>query len=128
MTSFGGSGFTADLAAALKSPSLRGAGLTDEDLDFENDLLEDAIATGPANGPVLQRLMSAPVATQDDGDAEETVDDAAFDDRKEELASMHPTLTSKTQFLNKGFMERCALMDGFDVIGTHLRSLLTSAP
>ena len=114
MTSFGGSGFTADLAAALKSPSLRGAGLTDEDLDFENDLLDDGLATGP----VLQRLMSAPVATQDDGDAEETVDDAAFDDRKEELASMHPTLTSKTQFLNKGFMERCALMDGFDVIGT----------
>ena len=74
MTSFGGSGFTADLAAALKSPSLRGAGLTDEDLDFENDLLDDGLATGPANGPVLQRLMSAPVATQDDGDVEEHAD------------------------------------------------------
>ena len=114
MTSFGGSGFTADLAAALKSPSLRGAGLTDEDLDFENDLLDDGLATGP----VLQRLMSAPVATQDDGDAEEPVDDAAFDDRKAELGSMHSTLTAKTQFVNKLMYEKGCLMDSFEVIGT----------
>ena len=118
MTSFGGSGFTADLAAALKSPSLRGAGLTDEDLDFENDLLEDAIATGPANGPVLQRLMSAPVATQDDGDAEEPVDDAAFDDRKAELGSMYPTLTSKTQCINKLMYEIGYMYDNLHVVGT----------
>jgi len=118
MTSFGGSGFTADLAAALKSPSLRGAGLTDEDLDFENDLLDDGLATGPATGPVLQRLMSAPVATQDDGDAEEPVDDAAFDDRKAELGSMHSTLTAKTQFVNKLMYEKGCLMDSFEVIGT----------
>ena len=114
MTSFGGSGFTADLAAALKSPSLRGAGLTDEDLDFENDLLDDGLATGP----VLQRLMSATVATQDDGDAEEPVDDAAFDDRKAELGSMHSTLTAKTQFVNKLMYEKGCLMDSFEVIGT----------
>ena len=114
MTSFGGSGFTADLAAALKSPSLRGAGLTDEDLDFENDLLDDGLATGP----VLQRLMSAPVATQDDGDAEEPVDDAAFDDRKAELGSMHSTLTAKTQLVNKLMYEKGCLMDSFEVIGT----------
>ena len=114
MTSFGGTGFTADLAAALKSPSLRGAGLTDEDLDFENDLLDDGLATGP----VLQRLMSAPVATQDDGDAEEPVDDAAFDDRKAELGSMHSTLTAKTQFVNKLMYEKGCLMDSFEVIGT----------
>ena len=114
MTSFGGSGFTADLAAALKSPSLRGAGLTDEDLDFENDLLDDGLATGP----VLQRLMSAPVATQDDGDVEEPVDDAAFDDRKAELGSMHSTLTAKTQFVNKLMYEKGCLMDSFEVIGT----------
>lgn len=114
MASFGGSGFAADLAAALDDPSLRGAGLTDEDLEYENDLLDDGLATGP----VVQRLMSVPVATQDDGDAEESVDDAAFDDRKAELGSLYSTLTAKTQFINKLMYEKGVLMDNFEVIGT----------
>lgn len=114
MASFGGSGFAADLAAALDDPSLRGAGLTDEDLEYENELLDDGLATGP----VVQRLMSVPVATQDDGDAEESVDDAAFDDRKAELGSLYSTLTAKTQFINKLMYEKGVLMDNFEVIGT----------
>lgn len=120
MTSFGGHGFAADLTEALEEVDLRGTALTDEDLEYENDLVEDGLATGSAT----DQLMPAPVATQDAGDDEEAPEnDEASTDRKEELGSMYPTLTSKTQFINKKMYEKGAMMDGFDVIGTPIEIL-----
>ena len=42
---FGSDAFTADMAKALDSDVLYGTGLTDEDLAYENDLVDDALAT-----------------------------------------------------------------------------------
>jgi len=95
---------------------LRGTALTDEDIEYENDLVEDGLATGSATD---DKLMPAPVATQDAGDDEEApVNNVASEERKDELGSMYPTLTSKTQFINKKMYDKGVLMDGFDVIGT----------
>ena len=116
MSGLAGHGFAADLTAALNSDVLHGADLDDQDLEYEDELLEEGLATKPVV-PSISRLMSVPAATQED--VQDDDDYAGHDDRELELlGSQYSTLTSKTQRINKLMYEKGAMMDGFDVIGT----------
>lgn len=116
MTSFGSSTFTSEMADALDGVTLRANELNDDDYEYENDLLEDALATD-AVPPALQHMMSVPAATQDadaDADADDHVDD--FD--RDTLNAKYSTLTAKTQQILRLINEQSSTMMSFEVIGT----------
>lgn len=118
MSGLAGHGFAADLTAALNSDVLHGADLDDQDLEYEDELLEEGLATKPVV-PSVTRLMSVPSATQEDVADEDDAFAAGYDDRDLELlGSQYSTLTSKTQRINKLMYDKGAMMDGFAVIGT----------
>lgn len=124
----GSSGFVADMAKALEEDVLIGTGLTDEDLAYENDLVEDALATeaGGAGGTGFgsgsgSGLMDVPEASQIEADEEE---DYRFDDRQlEMLGSTYSTLTAKTQRVMKLLGLQQQMMDRFDEHGTPFEML-----
>lgn len=122
----GSSGFVADMQQALVEDVLVGTGLTDEDLAYENDLIDDALATEAAgvqagSGFVSgfgSGLVDVPEATQvEDEDEEE--EENRFDDRElEMLKNTYSTLTSKTQRIMKILGMQQKMMENFDEHGT----------
>ena len=74
------------MARALDGASLHANELNDDDLAYEDDLLEDGLATGPAVPSAVQRLASIPAPTQDvddnDGASEHGHDDREMEHLK----------------------------------------------
>ena len=118
----GSSGFVADMQQALVEDVLVGTGLTDEDLAYENDLVEDALATeaagvqaGSGFGSGLVDVPEAPQVEDEDEEEEEK----GFDDRElEMLKNTYSTLTSKTQRIMKILGMQQKMMENFDEHGT----------
>jgi hypothetical protein len=118
---FGSATFTADMQKALEDDVLTGTELTDEDLEYENDLAEDALATSAvaAGGLGLGSggLMDVPEATQVENEEED--EEQRFDDRQlEMLKNQYSTLTSKTQKIMKILGVQQKMMDNFEEHGT----------
>lgn len=116
-------GFVADMQKALDDDVLIGTGLTDADIDYENDLAEDALATssvaaggfaGGFAGGLAGGLMAVPEATQVEEDEEERHDDREL----ELLNNTYSTLTSKTQRVMKNLGEQQKMMDNYEEHGT----------
>lgn len=114
--------FTADMQRALEEEVLVGTGLTDADLDYENDLAEDALATEAAAAGGLGlgsgELMPVPEATQQ-VDEDEEEQEERFDDRQlEMLNNTYSTLTQKTQRIMKVLGQQQKMIENFDEHGT----------
>ena len=98
--SIGDAAFGQDMRAALDDDDLLCSQEGDE--EYEDELLEDGLAKAPAKvgAPVL---LPTPEATQDpDGcmygaSANSEEDDRKEEQKREELISMHTTLTSMTR-------------------------------
>jgi hypothetical protein len=125
---FGSAAFTADMAKALDSDVLYGTGLTDEDLAYENDLVDDALATEAVKPTGLlsrmegeEPLMSVPEASQQ---VDEEESEKGFDDRQlEMLGNNYSTLTAKTQRIMKILGMQQQMNDNFEEYGTPFEML-----
>lgn len=112
--------FTADMQKALEDDVLTGTELTDEDLAYENDLADDALAIEAAGGQAGSGglgLLPVPQATQQEDEYEE--DEKGFDDRQLEiLGNTYSTLTAKTQRIIKVLGMQQQQMESFESYGT----------